>query len=553
MGQSQPTPPQPLHGIDAWADYLEHRPLPVRASVLARFKRLLASDRTTLQQLTQLVSSDPVLSLHVTRLAQQRHAEKGTSVTGIQHAVGSIGLETLINLGHELTSLKVNPTSMQQKMYFRAIADSLHASWQSAELCRQRGLPFVEEVRLAALLYGCIHWLAWLHAPLHKQRYQERVLLKGVDVALAEADIFGCTLQSLGAELSRRWRLPPLTIEALNHATSPDRKALQQLHRRALQDPSLGHLEQRDINQLTQQRFFPVKLGNWLALTTTRSWQTDKAARLIDIIADYLSSDPDRVRAGLRRHCAEAARCYHVAGTLSPASEMIMLPSASPRPLTGLISDAELKQLLQGQSPRPEVPLPKAKAKPEPARPAPAAPPRQEPAPVETLLDPHCHARLLARLTDPEQRFDKPAQVLHLLLQAIQQGLGLERQALFLIKPGQQTLYCAHGVGLSDNHPLRGVKLNLAVPSLFKRLSERPAGIWLHARNRKALGNTLPESFTACLDGGDYALMSVFQRNRPLAVVYADSQPGHPRLSNVQFEHFKALCAAATQAMRRVG
>ena len=548
MGQSQPTASLPPYGLDAWADFLEHKPLPVRASILTRFRRLLVNDRTTLQQLTRLVSSDPVLSLHVTRIAQQLHVEKGTSVTGIQHAVSSIGLEPLGQLGRKLDLLKVNPSSMQQKMYFRSIADSLHASWQSAELCRQRGLPFVEEVRLASLLYGFVHWLTWLHAPLHKQHYQERVLLKGVDVALAEEDTFGCTLQALGAELGRRWGLPPLALDALDHATSPDHHALQQLHRRAVQDPALKRQERREINQLTQQRFFPVKLGNWLALTTTRSWTSGKALCLFDIIADYLTTDRDRMLAQLHQNCAAAARCYHVAGTLSPATELIMLPDSGKQPLTGLIPARELKHLHAGPSPRLTASIqPFHQAEVHAEMPAAVRPP------VSQRKNDARFEQLLSRLNDTEYRFDKPAQVLQTLLQAVQQGLGLPRQVLFLINTRQQTLHGAHQLGVGPEHPLSGLTLHLSAPSLLKRLSERPAGIWLHQKNRQALGSTLPELFTANLDEGDYLLMSIFHRNTPLAVLYADSLPEHPQLSTFQFEQFRQLCAAATQALRRTG
>ncbi|GAA0795266.1 HDOD domain-containing protein [Marinobacterium sediminicola] len=548
MPNSQPAPRPYLHGLEAWADYLETRALPVRVSILTRFRRLLANDRSTLQQLTHLVSSDPVLSLHVTRTAQQLHQGKRTSVTSIQHAVSSIGLDRLQTLAKELSSLKINPGSMQQKMYFRAIADSLHASFQSAELCRMRGLPFVEEVRLASLLYGFIHWLAWLYAPLHKQHYQERVLLHGVDVALAEQDIFGCTLQALGAELAARWDLPELTRDALSHATSPSHNDLHLLHRRAVQDPSLGKLDMRNINQLTQQRFFPVKLGNWLALTTTRSWHSDKALRLFDILADYLSLTTDRLVSQLHQHCAEAARRYHVAGTLSPAAELIFLPTQDGTPHTGLIPSPELKRLSKGSYPLLEVP-------PSPAPTTLAEPPAEQEdvaRPVEEHLDSDRYRQSLERLTDPQYAFTKPAQVLQTLLQGLHQGLGLQRLALLLVNLPRQQLQCAHRLGLPAEHSLGEVRISLEVPSLFKRLSEKPAGILMDSRNRKKLDPMLPEAFTSRLDQGDYMLMSIFQSSTPVALIYADDLPRHEQLSPFQFEQFRQLCAAASQAMRRL-
>lgn len=533
-----------LYGSEAWADYLAERTLPVRVSILTRLKRLLQDDNTTLHQLSQLIRSDPVLSLQVTRIAQKLHAAKGSSVTSIDHAVNSVGLDQLSLLSEGLQSLKISPRNMQQKMYFRAIADSLHASSQAAELCRQRGLPFVEEVRLSSLLYGFGHWLLWLHAPLHKHEYQKKVLLEKVDVALAEQDVFGCTVQALSAELARRWELPELTLAALDHDTSPSRSDLQLLHRRALNDPRLGKLEQREINQLTQERFFPVKLGNWLALTSTRGWQGKKILRLYDIAADFLSWPRDRLIAQLHQTCAEASRQYHVPGTLSPAAQMLFLPSEET--LSGLIESRELQQLQQ-HYPLPEKPVLKKPVPPhaEPhvttERPAVTAHAREE-----------LYTQVLQRLQDGYPLYTKPAHILQALLQGLHQGLGLGRIALMLINPKKRLLHCARTLGMRDTAAINQLTIDIEIPSLFKRLTDKPAGIWLDSAKRRTLRPMLPDPFIEAAHSGDYLLMSVFNKGEPLAILYADDGDDAEQLSEFQYEQFRQLCAAATLALKRL-
>jgi len=527
-----------LYGAQAWADYLTERTLPVRVSVLTRFRRLLQNPNTPLNQLAPVIRSDPVLSLQVTRLAQTMHAAKGSTVTSIDHAINSVGFDQLVHLSEMLQSLRINPRSMQQKMYFRAIADSQHAANQAAELCRHRGLPCVEEVRLAALLYGFGHWLLWLYAPLHKHEYQKKVLLEKVDVALAEQDVFGCTVQALSLELARRWNLPELTLAALNHDTSPSRDDLQFLHRRALGDPRLSEEEQRRINQLTQERFFPVKLGNWVALTSTRSWQSRKTLRLYDIAADFLSWPRDKLAAQLHQTCAQAARLYHVPGTLSPAAQLLLLPSAGIR--SGLLDQQELQQLRQ-HYPTPEPPVPEQPATTQQPAPRPA---------VTTHAHKAIYDQVLHRLQSGSADLTRPAQVLHLLLQGLHQGLGLARIALLLIQPQKQRLHCARTLGMDANTALQQLELDLEIPSLFKRLAEKPAGIWLDSSQRKTLQPLLPDAFLRALQG-DCLLMSLFNREGPLAMIYADDDAG-TSLSEFQYEQFRQLCAAATRALRHL-
>lgn len=526
------------YGAQAWADYLEERTLPVRSSVLTRFRRLLQNPDTPLNRLAPVIRSDPALSLQVTRLAQKMHSAKGSTVTGIDHAINSVGFDQLAQLSEMLQSLRVNPHSMQQKMYFRAIADSQHAASQAAELCRHRGLPFVEEVRLAALLYGFGHWLLWLHAPLHKHEYQKKVLLEKVDVALAEQDVFGCTVQALSVELARRWNLPELTLAALNHDTSPSRDDLQLLHRRAMADTRLSDEELRQINLLTQERFFPVKLGNWLALTSTRSWQSRKTLRLYDIAADFLRWPRDKLVARLHQTCAQAARQYHVPGTLSPAAQLLFLPSAGT--CFGLLDIRELQQLQQ-HYPAPPPPAPR-----------PPAISRVSAPPLEALshASRSIYDQTLHQLQTGSAELTRPAQVLNLLLQGLHQGLGLARTALLLIHPQTRRLHCSCALGMDKTSALQQLDLDLEIPSLFKRLAEKPAGIWLDASRRKMLQPMLPDAFLRALQG-DCLLMSLFDRNGLVAMVYADNGAG-TLLSEFQYEQFRQLCAAATRALRRL-
>jgi len=363
-------------------------------------------------------------------------------------------------------------------------------------------------------------------------------------VALAEQDVFGCTVQSLSAELAQRWGLPELTLAALDHGTSPSRSDLHLLHRRALNDPRLGQLEQREINQLTQERFFPVKLGNWLALTSTRGWHSKKTLRLYDIAADFLSCPRDRLIAHLHQTCAQASRHYHVPGTLSPAAQMLLLPSDEM--LSGLVESRELQQLQQHYPP-PEKPAP------EPASLIPREPAEAVERPAATShAQETIYRQVLQRLQEGYPLYTKPAHILQALLQGLHQGLGLARIALLLINPNKQLLHCARTLGMPDTAAISELSLDLEIPSLFKRLTDKPAGIWLDSTKRKTLRPMLPDAFVDSAHSGDYLLMSVFNKGAPLAVVYADDGADCPQLSEFQYEQFRQLCAAATLALRRL-
>jgi len=528
---------QTLYGLEDWTAYLSGKTLPVRISTLVRLKRALADERTTLLQLGLQIRRDPVLALHVTRLAQIRHEAKGSTVTGIDHAIASIGMTTLEQLTGELETIKLHAHSVAQRSFFRAIAASHHASVQAADWVHHKRLPYTEEVRLAALFYGLAHWMLWLYAPLHKSRFQLDVIENNRNPVEVEREIFGCTTQEIGCALADHWKLSTLTLQALDHNTSPSQSTLKQLHMRALKDPRLENEDLRHLNHLVQQHYFPVKLANWMTLTVNRGWSQPRAKRMFDLISDYLDQPLDETMARLHRNCAEAARGYHVPGVMTAAAELILLPGSEQLPYR--LSRHELEAYAK-RYPAPQVP----------------ETPTPEPNPTRTfnpvLLTPYIFEQELERLNNGYPAYTKPAHILRGLLQGLYRGLGLERVALWLVHPQTRYLTAARVVGVEAEAPMAHLRVDLNQPGLLSSLCEKPAMLVIDDSNRDRIQAALPSSLRSWLGAEDCLLMSVFQDQVPLAVIYADRIGATEPLSDFHREHFRSLCVAATRALKKL-
>ncbi|WP_067986794.1 HDOD domain-containing protein [Neptuniibacter pectenicola] len=315
------------YGAKSWVSYLKDRPLPVRNSVLRRLQRKLCDASVPLQDLKKVIKSDPVLCLHMVRKASELHDKVDSKVTSIDHAINSLGLDHIESVAKTITPLKLNPSSVAQKMYFRYIAVSHHAASQAQSWLLRKKTLFAEETYLASLFYGVGHWLLWQHAALHMSEIQIKIREENTDVVLAETDILGCTVQEISRGLIESWGISELAVTSLEHETSPNKKTLAQLHQRALGDPRLSAEVLRDINHLVQEKFFPVKLSNWIALTTSFGWESTKSMKIIDIINDFLNAEIAETINNLHITCAQSSRIYHVPGTLALAAEMLLLPS----------------------------------------------------------------------------------------------------------------------------------------------------------------------------------------------------------------------------------
>lgn len=532
---------QTLYGLEDWTSYLSSKHLPVRFSTLGHLKRALADDRTTLVQLGHLIRRDPVLSLHVTRLAQTHHETKGSCVTSVDHAIASIGMDRIEQLAGELDTIKLHLHSVAQRSFFRAIAASHHASVQAADWIHYKRLPYAEEARLAALFYGLVHWMLWLYAPLHKDRFQIAVVDENRNPVTAEREIFGCTTQEMGRALADQWKLTDLTLQALDHNTSPSLSTLKQLHMRALKDPRLEDQDLRQLNHLVQQHYFPVKLANWMTLTVSRGWDHPRAERMFDIISDYLDLSLGDTMARLHRNCAAAAHGYHVPGVMAPAAELLLIPSTRQRPYR--LTDPE-RHVYEKRFPAPVAP-----PEPETAE----ATPSEDSKPFKPeLLNPYIYDQVLERLNNGYDLYTQPAHILQGLLQGLNRGLGLERVALWLVRPQNATLTTARVVGIETDAPMAHLAVDLKQPGLLSRLCEKPAMLAIDTSNRERIQAALPAELRSWLGADDCLLMSIFHGQRPIAVIYADRIGATDPLAAFHREHFRTLCVAATRALKKL-
>ena len=533
-----------LYGKDAWVAYLSDKPLPVRASSLIRLRYLLNKNSTMLSHLSALVRTDPVLCLHVVRAAEKLHAAKDSHITSVEHAVSSLGIDPLIKLSRTLQPIKLNPSSVQQKQYMRAVANSHHAAYQARHWIQLKNLSFSEEVYLSSLFYSVALWSLWLHAPLHMHAIQIKILEDKIDPTLAEHDILGCTMQDISLGLSQVWGLSELTQQAQDRETSPSRLMLEKLHRRALKDDQLSQQELRELNHLTLARYFPIKVANWLSLIVSRGWKGTRHINTTDIIADYLGLDIDNTHALIHKLCADSSREYHAPGILSPAAEMLMVPSN----LTGnyKLSPKE-HELLAAKYPAIERPKPKKEPLIKPAEKLVKATFLED-----KLSDSGIYNQLAERFIKGYHLYTKPVHILQGLIQGIHHGLGMDRVVLNLINTRNHKMKAAQVVGMEKDHPFASYEIDLQIPSLFKRLCEKPACVWITGENRAKYLKEIPDSYQALLPEQDCLLMSVFRSDGAVAIIYADTGEEGLALHKFHHERFRYLCSAATLALKRM-
>ncbi|EPJ52698.1 MAG: hypothetical protein OFPI_13000 [Osedax symbiont Rs2] len=524
-----------LYGLKAWSNYLIDKPLPAKASSLKRLKKLITSVSSTVGQLEAVVNKDPVLSLYVVKAAQRIHNQNNTEVKSILHAVNSLGYDGIEQISNSLKAISLNPTNVQQKRFLHAVASSQHAASQLQQWMQIKNLPLIEESYLAALFYSIGLWSLWLHAPLHMQKIQMLIHEHNVHPAEAEQQILGCSMQMISKELAIAWQLSELTQLAQDHNTSPSSKTLKRLHLRALRDPNLEALEIRELNHITQQKYFPIKLANWLALTASRSWDSEDTLHNIDLISDYMGIPQEAAISLVHKICARSSRGYFSPGIMSPAFQLLLIPSAINAHYK---MGAKELNAIKGLFPQPEVPM--------------IIPIADISTQSQHYHDQSFYELIAAHLSASaeQSKFQKPTQVLMAMLQGLEKGLAVKRIALLSVSHKSQTLKTIQSIGFTDHEPMKSLSIPLTSGNLLTNCCNKQSYVVYDSRSAKKLFANLPKNLKIAV-ADEFMIVSIFKLNRAIAVVYLDMQDGSKdaKITNFIRERSRNLCYHASQAL----
>ena len=342
-------------------------------------------------------------------------------------------------------------------------------------------------------------------------------------------------MQMISKGLAEAWQLSQLTQLGQDHNTSPSHQTLKKLHLRALRDPSLDDLEIRELNHITQQKYFPIKLANWLALNASRSWESEDTLHNIDLISDYMGIPQEAAISLVHKIAARSSRGYFSPGIMSPAFQLLLIPSAIKAHYK-----MGAKELManKGLYSEPEVPM-------------------IIPIPDIESQSKHYHNQsfyelIAAHLTASAEdaKFEKPTQVLMALLQGLEKGLAVKRIALLSVSHKSQSIKTIQSIGFAEDDAMKRLVIPLTSGNLFTNSCSKQSYLVYDSRSAKKLAANIDKRLELAVSD-EFMLVSIFKNNRAIAVVYLDmqDQTGDGKLSNFVRERCRHLCFAASAAL----
>lgn len=483
-----------MKSVKDWAAYLETVDLPVLRRTAEEIGRLAKNaDRVTSAQLSQVILHDPMLTLRVLRLANRpRSSRFENEITMVEHAVVVVGITPMFE---QISRLSILEDVLQTKeraleSLHRAFSQAFHAAYLARDWAILRMDMQAEELYVAALLHDFAHWVMGCVAPGDMQKVRRLQRKEGLSAEEAETRVFGFPLCELQDGLAVAWRLPELTL--------------------SLMDPK----------NVERPRSRLVLLAAEVVRHADKGWYAEALEKDYESLGELLRLTLDDAAALVHVDCAVAARSWKRYGVPPLAAWLPMLPGEWPEePEEEEVQHSHAAASAEAKGHHHVM------ARPETLK--------------RSMADIAAHCNGTLNLHD----------MMSLVMKGMHEGIGLDRVVFALMMPDRSAVRVKYVVGAEPVSPLRHFGFSMQTSNLFARLMGKVQGIWVRGDNRVQLGALIDEEILAMTEGQDFFAMSVYVREKPVGLFYADRKDSDDPLNEKNYQEFKNLTLQAAQGL----
>jgi HD-like signal output (HDOD) protein len=467
-----------------WAGELQQHPLPALKPNLELLRQLSGNERTDMGILATIIESDPGLSVMLLRhINAIRHKHLRSEITTPRHALMMLGLHQLRILLPKVAVAEELAEASQQRLR-QQYCQAFHAAYQARDWARLRRDLDVDEVFTAALLGNLGETLLNLHASEEVDKVYTLMQQKEMEPEEAQYVVFGFSFDQLTLEIARSWHLPNLLCDSMQ------------------------------AENAAMSRVLNVMLAAQLARCSRLGWYGKAVTTLVDGIAEFMLSDSASTATLLHQNAVEAARESAVYGVPHPAAQLLY-PAESPE---------EQKQPVK--------------------KPTSTELPSLEQANFCLAPQRHVLARVLKTLNQPEESLPLK-EVIRLVLEGMHDGLGLNRVVFAGLTPNKDQLRASYMLGSDNDTAFKQFAVDLSGHNLFARLMEKQQSLWLDDNNRKKFFQIVPINFHKLINNDSFFVMSLYVRDKPVGLFYADRHSRNCRLDGESYKRFKQLVTMA--------
>lgn len=143
--------------------------------------------------------------------------------------------------------------------------------------------------------------------------------------------------------------------------------------------------------------------------------------------------------------------------------------------------------------------------------------------------------------------------MMSLVLDGMHEGIGLSRVVFALMTPDGSMVKAKYVLGAEKSSPLRNFQFDAKAPHLFARLLSKVQSVWVNTANQASFALLIPEHLSEMIGGREgFFAMSLFVRDKPVGLFYADRRHAGCELDELSYQNFKRLCLRAAQGLEHL-
>jgi HD-like signal output (HDOD) protein len=565
-----------------WAEYLNTSPLPSPFKVGDFVLRKLDKETLSYPQLANIINRDPILSFKI--LSRVNKASENSTLGShegsktLAHAISMLGVEGLKESINKLPKKAVSPKNITSFYYLRTLCTSLYAGYLAKAISLRKKKGNSEDIYWSSLFLGAPIWYLWRFATPEMRliRYAIRSNFKLPKVA--EEEVLGDSLENITTAMSKELMLPKMAQECYQKENQPSLSDWVSIAHCIDNKKKICQINDVDLKIKMQKPHFIVMLANLLAHYSSYCWYSRATLRAQRILAYYLNCTLEEAVTFSHEVAVDMSRNHPLPGLMLPASKLFIpprkrtkankrknldvfksentfAPSTTPNTESQDPKIEDQKVSDDGQNTETDnLPI-KEKVKAstlEDTRILPSLQKilsRTQMAQNMTEQKNTLFEELTELMANKPESFADFHELMNAATQGISYGINLKRSFVTLISKDNSRLRTYYTVGCADSEQLKSYESTVDKNTIFFKLCERPASIWIKPNSEQKIKDLIPAEFKAAIDVDEFFLMSVFVGKKPVAIFYADNKNKAP-MDDQNYHKFKFLCGAVSSALQ---
>ncbi|AOE86179.1 HDOD domain-containing protein [Pseudomonas sp. TCU-HL1] len=199
------------HGLQSWIDRLNEAELPALAAVVQDLHQMAQQDKSSVQQLADVLLRDATLTSKVLKVANSVYYNPSQeAIRTISRAIVLIGFENVRLIGLSVSLIDNLLTRGAREQLPELLARSFHAAVQARNIAGYLLARSREEVFIAALLHNLGELAFWGCGGEQADELAEALAQPGVDEERTVREVLGTSFRQLTLGLVRSWNLGDL-------------------------------------------------------------------------------------------------------------------------------------------------------------------------------------------------------------------------------------------------------------------------------------------------------------------------------------------------------